>query len=1161
MPTKKKWTRHPRPRHRGFALVITLSLMVIVTILCVGLLSLSSISLRSGSHGEAMAIARANARLSLALAIGQLQKQAGHDTRVTARADILDEDNPMVLGTWKSWEGIDHESNGTFAGRPISPGNYKSAKEARFQGWLTSSNFDPADLQNLPDTQAGNGKAALVGKGSIGTKAGSEKAQIHLSPLSIDASGQSGGIAWWTGGENQKARLPKPVRPEAEDSPGSWAAVAKSHSVADPKPFGLENLLGNAALADKAFTLRQADLIATADEAKASVDHFHDLSAVSVGLLTNTATGGWRKDMSLLTEAWSNQPSSRLPLFRLTPQKETSVGRPTASSPFATGSMIYPWAAYRSGTAPIYQLGAVSSWENLVNYATFYKRVSTTSTGRFSTTSYSTAISGNAFNFIHKVRILPVIARIQWIFSHSAATTAGATGDALLEPRLLITPVITMWNPYNVEISLPTGNDTNPCLAFILDQPFPTALKYYINGVPNSKFNAVMGDAITNQPSLGVPRMRYSIATMTAMKPGEVRVFSPTNTTPVPSGTTVPLKVGYRTGGGNYYAVKNDQGAAMALPGGTTIKADARFDTEHNQYAELTKPGVGVVLDMQVAGSTDLAYRGICTSAVAQQLYTPLNGLAEATLNDSKTTPKPFLSTMFGVRMASRTHIAAKGFVQSSPMVNYTAMGKDDVEWSIRRRYAGTDHPVNSPFDFSFVAHTPTGDSLLPTDDGSRGHIVTGFTKSDGLSRCIIAELPTRPITSLGELVNWDLRFDNPIPPFALNIIGNSDASPLLPANAVYNAADKGLATNLQYDDSYCANHLLFDDWFFSSIAPDPKEFGNNGRNQRTVFTDLISGLKALPNAAYKPITEDLAAGSSGDSSAAAKLYTDQVAKVDSWKRIASRLEVEGMFNVNSTSVRAWRALLGHARNHSVPQYNEAGTSWNTKLTSGKDHPVTRFSIAGDGAPGESSTSGSFPEANEFAGYRTLDDDFLDALAEEVVAQVRLRGPFLSLSEFVNRQLSSGNLALAGALQTAINETASKSSNNIFANVQGLSSASLAEPKATAAAGYKFPEAAVGYSGYGLPGWTRQADILRPIAPVLTARDDTFTVRGYGDARDSSGKILATAVCEAVVVRTREFINPSESADILTEPKEAENVIFGRRFKQVSFRWLKSEEV
>ena len=106
-----------------------------------------------------------------------------------------------------------------------------------------------------------------------------------------------------------------------------------------------------------------------------------------------------------------------------------------------------------------------------------------------------------------------------------------------------------------------------------------------------------------------------------------------------------------------------------------------------------------------------------------------------------------------------------------------------------------------------------------------------------------------------------------------------------------------------------------------------------------------------------------------------------------------------------------------------------------------------------------------------------------------------------------------------------------------------------------------FPEAAVGKSTYGLPGWTRQADVLRPIAPILSARDDTFTIRAYGDARNAAGKITSRATCEAVVRRVRDFVDPSDAAEITTLPKSAANQFFGRRYQIVSFRWLSSARI
>lgn len=91
------------PHNKGFALVVTLSLMILLTIIAVGLLSLSAISLRSSSQGMAQAEAQANARLALMIAIGELQKNAGPDTRITAPADVIDYANPPLTGVWKSW--------------------------------------------------------------------------------------------------------------------------------------------------------------------------------------------------------------------------------------------------------------------------------------------------------------------------------------------------------------------------------------------------------------------------------------------------------------------------------------------------------------------------------------------------------------------------------------------------------------------------------------------------------------------------------------------------------------------------------------------------------------------------------------------------------------------------------------------------------------------------------------------------------------------------------------------------------------------------------------------------------------------------------------------------------------------------------------------------
>ena len=309
----------PLRHEKGFALIVTLSLMILLTVIAVGLLTLSSVSLRSSSSGLEIGRARANARVALMLALGDLQKQTGTDTRVTARADVLDETNPPVLGVWKSWEGTNHSTTGDFAGRPISPGSdYKAVKKARFLSWLVSgSPTSLTDSSTVPNVAPGTGKVSLVTAGSVGNGAERDRLQVHLTPSLVTTGNTKGSVAWWIGGENQKARLPKPYKP-ANETVAGWSVHSKSHAIADPKVFRMEPLLADAKPAEKAISLHQSDLIAAKQGALiASTEYFHDLSATSVGLLTNTATGGWRKDLSLLTENWSKLSTSNQPFFRV----------------------------------------------------------------------------------------------------------------------------------------------------------------------------------------------------------------------------------------------------------------------------------------------------------------------------------------------------------------------------------------------------------------------------------------------------------------------------------------------------------------------------------------------------------------------------------------------------------------------------------------------------------------------------------------------------------------------------------------------------------------------------------------------------------------------------------------------------------------------------
>lgn len=1170
----------------GFTLVVTLVMMVLLAVIVVGMLSLSSISLRASSRSDSQAEAQANARLALMLAIGELQKYTGSDTRITAPSGIVDNTAPPLTGVWRSWEGTDHVDTN---GMPKAPDYEVKSKEitaktsknndGRFLTWLVSGALagkGPSFTGNKPSDLVSSSISASTVPLLAGGTLGSNPGQVHVKPQLVQNN--TGAIAWWVSGENQKARLPQPYKPNAVGSAAAWSDLAKSHAVADPSPFGLDGLLNNPDQATKAITANTANLLPAAKTATTKPsEFFHDLSVSSVGLLTNSATGGWRKDMSLITENWENLPDSDLPLFRLSPGRgfTTQVTRPTGGASgdaLATQSIIYPWCDYGSGfpwEPPISTQytsrasGPAASWENLVHYATLYRTKITPSADGTGVIPYSWTLLDNSNNapaidnthryaYLHTIRTSPSLARFHWVFSHRTKEITPSTNPKTYRLELLITPVVTLWNPYNVAVSAPPGG-----LLLRLAKPPPCALIYHDREggamLPGRKIHqgSNTGNApefVPNYPDSlfgGTASLECRIPDLSpALLPGETRVYSASTTA---TGTSINMQRGYNPKGG--FRV-NIGFLGPAHRSEDLVRMNVKFDNLMN-FQDTGQSGI--FLDLLGTDSADRVYQRYLMKvpvATAQTYWPeiawedlphPPAGEIEDTLNEDKW--KPFFSMVFGSRTTSNSSFPTKGLAQTSPLV------------SITQSFAGikgSTHPANNAFDFSFFPHALGGDDKTPNANNAnhRGYIISGFQAGDGLSRVILNELPLRPMASLAELQNWDLRSHNPYPPFQLNIIGNSDAPPLIKRDAAYHSNSYDI---LQHDDSYCANHLLFDDWFFSSIAPEPANFGSTvSSDLRAVYRDFLEGERFLVNRNYR-----LIAGDQGLDDGRITERIDSALGPDGWQRIASRLEVEGMFNVNSTSVKAWRALLGHARDQRIPHYTEGGIALSEKT----DHAFSRAPVAGDNRAGGAGMSGAFPESTELTGYRVFDDTLLDSLAKKIVEQVRRRGPFLSLSEFVNRQLSEDeDLAVAGAIQVALDEMSEATPDDDPHKIlKDLSQPTQADPPG--AEGYQFRAAAEGYSNYGLPGWIRQADVLRPLAPILSARDDTFTIRAYGDSRDSLGNVVARAWCEATVRRTRDFVDPADAADTTDAPEQPVNQTFGRRYMITSFRWLRPNEV
>lgn len=455
-----------------------------------------------------------------------------------------------------------------------------------------------------------------------------------------------------------------------------------------------------------------------------------------------------------------------------------------------------------------------------------------------------------------------------------------------------------------------------------------------------------------------------------------------------------------------------------------------------------------------------------------------------------------------------------------------------------------SEHPAQHSHEIALQRLDNGTLQLLQFDPATgRGNSITGHTGNTGLKFAAGYDIPLAPIQSLSSLNGANPGGSSGYLPRFAQPIGNSWAHPLLSSSEL-KRTQSGIDL---LDHSYLLNLALYDHFYFSGLGDETGPFGT-GKTSSKLIEDFAAG-KSLVDPRllfYRP--DGKAAGNFATEMAAALPHT----KVAAWQMM------NGAFNINSTSVTAWKAMLGsiHDAQSILNKINKAGkTSAFAKLPATQDKKVriSRLRLPAS----ESEADGALPQEAYWLGPREYSDAELQLLAEKIVEQVRLRGPFLSMSEFVNRQLGNGEAAQRGALQQAIDNS-------------GLN----LKISAGAGAGYSIPESKVGTYKYantkagagdsnqGATGYLSQADLLAVLGNAATPRSDTFTVRAHGEARDAANNVTASAVCEAIVQRVPDYVDPADSADILPAALTlAANQTFGRRFQVVSFRWLGPNEI
>jgi len=489
--------------------------------------------------GDATADARANAKTALMLALGELQKSAGPDQRVTACADILDAAiaNPHLTGVWDSWEI-------KATAPPLSTDYEKPAKDAKFRGWLVSNPDAAAARQVGFASQALADPATLWGAGTLGATA---PAGSYVSAAKVPMASPLGAYAWAVLDEGVKARVNTPY------IDGASSVAAKTLQLGSGERPGVEFITGLGGLSRPSFEATSpdfADLIKGIGDANFGVTAerlapgtgevlktlTHDVSLHSMGLFTDTARGGLRQDFQLITNS-ATLPAAYLNkgvyVSRLGVSSSTAPSDPTWAS-LRDYARLYRDKLVRSGGVPYLKSQVPSGW------------VASTGTTPYLTVNRAPPAGGV---------LLPTIAKVQMVFSlvaediyqytGQAGDTIPASAPTLMGPEadyfrgtpyqyllfLQYTPVVTLHNPYNVAIEC-----SNLRVEFA---NVPFAMTVYRNGVAQNTGLAPIDQMFYQNNELGMVNKRFGMNLKTnaadgtpgsstfRLPPGEVKMFSP----------------------------------------------------------------------------------------------------------------------------------------------------------------------------------------------------------------------------------------------------------------------------------------------------------------------------------------------------------------------------------------------------------------------------------------------------------------------------------------------------------------------------------------------------------------------------------------------------------------------------------------------------------
>lgn len=1120
-------------RRKGFTLIITISLLVLLTFVALGLLSLSSVTLRTSAQGLAMQEAKANARLSLMLAIGDLQKHLGADQRVTATADQMTFDagsssttaNPRkhYLGAYQSW-----------------PATEEKRPEPTFVQWFVSGARTDLTNKNWVQSSESGKSIELVGAYTAGEKG--DRVEVPALSANLAQSGQHQ-FAWWVSDLGTKGLISR-SKPTAngnavtirEDTQTMPAYGIGNVSIAGERPFQTSDTTSPAM--EGVVTLSNASLITSNYTAVQGL--IHDLTTYNRSLMTNVRSGGFRKDLSFHLEKDSaNKPLEPLYTVKAGSNSQDGINMSELWLHYNMykdlkkgGNVTYTTKGAISSTQPYLQLeGSMSSTLNDDEY--YYKQ--------------------------------PTIIQYQTLLSFRAkpATLNGVEGAYL---QIVVDPIITWWNPLDVPVVV---------------SPAYNSIKFWQLPYDITIKTATTSTTANLQNSLGGGEWHYLtvISGKTeplVLKPGEVLMVSQTPRTAlvekeakgiannyfdVVAGWNFGGGIAYYFGGGPKLFLKSGESFTYDVkPNNVISSGSRRWSVNHHEvYYKEDREGRG----------ESIGIGGIYVDYVFGQPNNESNSKPDSARLTGISRPD-----FFGkIPPANTRRLSFQQLLsRKEPFMLYSYRAKTETGSERPSRFLSRFNPkalmtdfydlsddelVMLPFEVQINPLNSFKTPLLEVSTNGNAYFGGGMNAESGNSFVCTHAVPREPIYSLAAMQHAFangfttlapqagyavIRGRQPSLPQISHPIGNSFAPSIMAPDATSKSIS---GPRILADHAYLANRALWDDWYFSSIAPQTGATFTTKRSHKQVLQDWIDGKKDLPLHRYVP-----ALGKDTSLTAAAKLFSGSRLNPNAASVSASLLEVEGMFNVNSTSVEAWKSVLSSLRNRDV--ITRATSSSGEIATQQYDQtPVSDLNAPLE-ALVDATKAVDIKEPSQWAGRRTLSDEEIDALARAIVTQVRKRGPFTSLADFVNRRVGTNQeLAVSGAIQSALDSPEVPINKGFREGNRAVSNTAM----------YPFAKAEAGPAATGIPGIVKQGDILTPIAPYLSVRSDSFLIRTCGKKLNASGVVIATAWCEAIVQRKADFLDQTNPITATLAQLTPLNKLFGRRFHLVSFRWLSSNEI